>query len=103
MATYLMLNSFTEQGAKNARNLPARVKAGKKAVEGVGAKVKGFYAIMGLAFADTMVILEAPDDETAAKAALTIGSLGFVRTQTVRAFTEQEIQKIVAPTKSSRK
>jgi uncharacterized protein with GYD domain len=94
MATYVMLNSFTEQGTKTVKDLPARVKAGKQAFQAVGAKVKDFYAVMGLASADAIVIFEAPDDETAAKAAMTTGAMGFVRTQTVRAFTEQEVQKI---------
>jgi len=96
MATYFMLNSWTEQGAKNIKSMPARVKAGKKAVEAVGGKMKGFYLVMGLAQADTIAIFDAPDDETAAKAAISINSAGAVRTQTVRAFTEQEFQKIIA-------
>ena len=103
MATYLMLCSWTEQGVKNIKDVPARVKAAKKTVQAVGGKVKDFYAVMGLPHADTVVIFEAPNDETAAKAALTISSLGFVRTQTVRAFTEQETQKIIAPTRKPRK
>ncbi len=95
MATYFQLCSWTEQGAKNVKNLPARIKAGKQAVEAVGVKMKGVYAVMGLAHADLIAIFDAPDDETAAKAAMTISSMGSVRTQTVRAFTEQEVQKIV--------
>ena len=45
---------------------------------------------------DTMIILEAPDDETVAKAALSISSLGNVRTDTHRAFIEDEYNKIIA-------
>jgi len=39
---------------------------------------------------DAVVICEAPDDEIAAKLAVAIGSLGSIRTETVRAFTEDE-------------
>jgi len=96
MATYIMLNSFTEQGIKNVKDLPGRVKSARQTLQSMGAKVKDFYAVMGMAHKDTLIIFEAPDDETAAKAAVSIGMLGFVRTQTVRAFTEEEIKKILA-------
>jgi uncharacterized protein with GYD domain len=95
MATYVMLFGFTEQGIKNIKDSPARVKAAKQAFQAIGAKVKEFYAVMGMAPYDTLFILEAPDDETVAKAALSIGSLGYVHTQTVRAFTEAEFRNIV--------
>jgi uncharacterized protein with GYD domain len=39
---------------------------------------------------------EAPDDETATKLALAIGSRGAVRTDTLSAFTEDEYRKIIA-------
>ena len=96
MATYVMLFGFTEQGMKNIKDSPARVQAARQAFQAIGAKVKEFYAVMGMAPYDTLFILEAPDDETVAKAALSIGSLGNVRTQTVRAFTEEEYRKIIA-------
>ncbi len=96
MATYVMLFGFTEQGMKNIKDSPARIQAARQAFQAIGAKVKEFYAVMGMAPYDTLFILEAPDDETVAKAALSIGSLGNVRTQTVRAFTEEEYRKIIA-------
>jgi uncharacterized protein with GYD domain len=45
---------------------------------------------------DIVAISEAPDDETAAKVALAIGSAGNVTTETLRAFTEDEYRAIVA-------
>jgi uncharacterized protein with GYD domain len=45
---------------------------------------------------DAVVIGEAPDDETAMKLALLIGSQGNIRTETLRAFTEDEYRKIIA-------
>jgi len=45
---------------------------------------------------DTVLVVEAPDDETIAKLTLAIGSLGNVRTETLRAFTEDEYRKIIA-------
>jgi len=94
MATYIMLFRFTRQGIQNIKESPARVEAAKQAFQAMGAKVKEFYSVMGRY--DTVFILEAPNDETVAKAALAIGSLGNVRTETLRAFTEDEYKKIVA-------
>ncbi len=96
MATYIMLFGFTKQGIMNIRESPARVEAARKTFQTAGAKVKDFYAVMGMGQYDTIFILEAPDDEAIAKAALAIGSLGNVRTKTHRAFTDAEYKRIVA-------
>jgi uncharacterized protein with GYD domain len=96
MATYIMLFGFTQQGIEKIKESPARVEAAKQSFQGVGAKVKEFYLVMGMGQYDTLFILDAPDDETVAKAALTIGSLGSVRTETHRAFTQAEFKKIIA-------
>ncbi len=94
MATYIMLFNFTQQGIQNIKKGPARVEAAKQAFRDLGAEVKEFYLVMGRY--DTVFIVEAPDDETIARAALTVGSLGNVRTETLRAYTEDEFKKIVA-------
>jgi len=44
---------------------------------------------------DYVVVMEAPDDEAATKAALAVSSLGNVRTETLRAYTRAEIGKII--------
>jgi uncharacterized protein with GYD domain len=94
VATYIMLFSLTQQGVKNIKEGPTRVENAKRAFQNMGAKVKDFYLVMGRY--DTVFIVEAPDDETIAKVALALSSLGNVRTETLRAFTEDEYRKIVA-------
>ena len=94
MATYIILFCLTEQGIRKVKESPARVDAAKQTFRAMGAEVKEFYSVMGQY--DTVFIVEAPDDETVAKAALTIGSLGNVRTETLRAFSEDEYRKIIA-------
>jgi uncharacterized protein with GYD domain len=94
MATYIILFRFTQQGIKNIKESPDRVDAAKQTFQAMGAKVKEFYSVMGKY--DTVFIVEAPDDETIAKLTLAIGSLGNVRTETLRAFTEDEYRKIIA-------
>ena len=65
-----------------------------KAFEQLGATIKDFYLVSGQY--DAIVVTEAADDTTAAKASLALGSRGNVRTETFRAFTEEEFRKIVS-------
>jgi len=94
MATYIILLRFTQQGIKNIKESPDRVDAAKQTFRAMGAEVKEFYSVMGKY--DTVLVVEAPDDETIAKLTLAMGSLGNVRTETLRAFTEDEYRKIIA-------
>jgi len=45
---------------------------------------------------DIVCVCEAPDGETIAKWALAVGSKGAVRTETLRAYTEDEYRKIIS-------
>ncbi|MBU1182744.1 MAG: GYD domain-containing protein [Pseudomonadota bacterium] len=94
MPTYISLMNFTQAGAQKIKESPARVEAAKKAFKAMGGELKQFYLVMGQY--DAVVIGEAPDDETAAKLALAIGSQGNIHTETLRAFTEDEYRKIIA-------
>ncbi len=94
MASYVMLFHWTHQGLDHVKGVPDRVAAAKASFAKHGAKVKEFYMLMGQY--DSMFIVEAPDDETIATAALAIGALGNVRTETHRAFSEADMKKIVA-------
>jgi uncharacterized protein with GYD domain len=92
MPTYVTLVHYTEQGVKTFKDLPARLEDTRKAGETLGAKLTAFYLTMGQY--DAVVISEAPDDETVAKLALAAGGRGNVRTETLRAFTEDEAKRI---------
>ena len=94
MPTYIMLVNWTQKGIENVKESPNRLDAAKKAFQAAGAELKQFYLVMGQY--DMVVVSEAPDDETVAKLALAIGSGGAVRTETLRAFTEDEYRKIIA-------
>ena len=94
MATYISLVRWTETGIKDVKQSPARLEAAKKAYKAAGGELKQFYLVLGKY--DMVVIGEGPDDETAAKLALTIGAAGAIRTETLRAFTEDEYRKIIA-------
>ncbi len=97
MPTYVSLLSYTDQGIRNIKESPARLDAAKKAFQAAGAELKQFYLMMGQY--DILILAEAPDDETVGKVALSLGSLGNVRTQTFRAFPESEFRKLIASLK----
>jgi uncharacterized protein with GYD domain len=94
MPTHITLINWTQKGIENVKESPARLDAAKQAFQAAGAEMKAFYLTMGRY--DMVIIAEGPDAETVAKLALAIGSQGAVRTETMRAFTEDEYRKIVA-------
>jgi uncharacterized protein with GYD domain len=94
MPTYVTLINYTEQGVKTFKDLPSRLEETRKAGEAVGATLSAFYLTMGQY--DAVVISEAPDDATVARLALAAAGRGNVRTETLRAFTEDEAKQIAA-------
>ena len=94
MPTYVTLFRYTQKGIENIKDSPARLDAAKKALTAAGGTLKGFYLTTGQY--DALVIAEFPDDQTMAKFALAGASQGFVRSESFRAFTEDEYRKIIA-------
>ncbi len=94
MKTYIVLCNWTQKGIENVKESPARLDDAKKAFQAMGGQIKAFYLAMGRY--DMVLVGEAPDDETVAKIALAIGSRGSVRTETLRAYPEDEYRKIIA-------
>ncbi len=93
MATYITLMKFTQKGVENIKGGPTRLDQAKKMFSSMGAEMKAFYLVMGQY--DAISITEEPDDTTAAKLRLAIGSMGNVSSETLRAFTEEEYRDIV--------
>jgi len=87
------LMKLTDQGAKAIKDAPGRIEAGIKAFEKMGGKVSGFYAVMGEY--DYVAVGELPSDEAATTYALAVGSLGNLRTTTLRAYTKEEFAAMV--------
>jgi uncharacterized protein with GYD domain len=71
-----------------------RAEAFKSAVEKAGGKFLSEYYTLGRY--DIITTIEAPDDEAIASILLNTGSLGNVRSETVRAFPMSEAAKIKA-------
>ncbi len=93
MPIYITLMNFTDQGRKDVATLPDRADAVGKRIEAAGGKVLGNYATMGRF--DQIAITEAPDDEAAAKLLLVIAGRGNAVTETLRAFTMDEVRAVM--------
>lgn len=94
MATYIVLASFTDQGVKNAKETIGRAEAFKEMARKCGVTVKDLYWTLGAT--DVAAICDAPDDESATALALSVGTRGNVRSTTMRAFSAQEMNRIVS-------
>jgi uncharacterized protein with GYD domain len=94
MSTFITTIKFTEQGIKDIDQTTARAAAFKTAAKKLGVKVTNVYWTLG--DHDGVLILEAPDDETATAALLQLGSMGNVQTTTCRAFSSAEMDEILA-------
>jgi uncharacterized protein with GYD domain len=93
MANYVIMMKLTDQGAKAIKDAPGRIEAGIKAFEKMGGKIIGFYVVMGEY--DYVAVGEAPSDEVATTFVLALGSLGNVKTTTLRAYTKEEFAAMV--------
>jgi len=83
MATYILLSSVTDEGAKTIKKNAARIKEVNKELEEIGVKVIAQYAVLGPF--DFVNIVEAPDNETVARASAEMASRGSVKIQTLAA------------------
>jgi uncharacterized protein with GYD domain len=92
--TYISLVQFTDKGIQGAKQTTERVAAWAAKVQSMGVTIKQMYWTLGQY--DQVCIFEAPDDETAASVLLAADMLGNIRTQTMRAFTASEMDKILA-------
>ena len=93
MPTYVLLTTFTPQGIENVRDSPERTGHAKEMIESLGGTWREFFVTMGQY--DGVVIVDFPDDATAARAVLTLAESGNVTTETLRAFTLEEFRDVV--------
>lgn len=93
MATFVVLASFTEQGIRNVKETVSRAEAFKEMAKKSGVTVKDMYWTLGRH--DIVVVCEAPDDESSTALMLSVASRGYVRSETLRAFSFGEMQKVL--------
>jgi uncharacterized protein with GYD domain len=93
MATYVTLYNFTDQGIKAVKDSPARLKTAIQSAENAGMKIHAVYYTVGPY--DLVVISEAENEKAAHAFTLATGSLGNVRSVTMRAWSPEEFGEIV--------
>ncbi|KWR77156.1 GYD domain-containing protein [Cupriavidus sp. IDO] len=93
MTRYIVLASFTDQGIRTVKDTTKRATIVREMGAQMGIQVKDIYWTLGKY--DVVLTLEAPDDATMTSFGLSIGALGNVRTQTLRAFDADEMQGIL--------
>ncbi len=93
MATFITLVNFTDQGIQNVKESPERFNAFKALVENMGGSVKSVYWTVGNY--DMAVIVEGAEDALVTTL-LKVGSMGNVRTQTLRGFSEDEMKGLIS-------
>lgn len=93
MTAYVMLVRWTDQGMRQVKDSPNRLDKAKSALKEMGGEFKAVYMTMG--DYDLVFVYEAPDDAVAARFSLMLGTLGNVRTTTLKAFPEQAYREII--------
>ena len=92
MPKYVSLISWTEQGVKSYRESVNRADDAMKVAADMGGSLQVYWTLGEF---DIVAVSEFPDDETATAFLLKVGSLGNIRTKTMRAFESDEFQRIV--------
>jgi len=97
MATFVVLAKWTDKSYESMKNAPAAAEEIKKFVADKGAKIIGWYVLMGQY--DEMCILEAPDAATVAKIIVPLNARFGAQTETLQAFNEAEAMELFAALK----
>jgi len=93
MPHYVILGKWTEQGIQNVKDAPKRIENTRLMIQKAGGKMQLFYTFGEY---DFVLVLEMPSDENMLKILLWLGSLGNVRTTTLKAWTESDGAKIIS-------
>lgn len=93
MATYIVLINFTDQGIRNVKDTTKRADAAREMAKAAGTTIKEIYWTLGRY--DLIATIEAPDEAAVTAMGLTLGKMGNLRTETMRAFSQSEISRIL--------
>ena len=94
MPTYLIQSQWTDQGIRTVKESAKRLDLGKKKLKDMGGEIKAVYLTTGAY--DMLAVVEVPNDAILAAYVLWLGSQGNLRTQTVKAFTEDEYRTVIS-------
>ncbi|WP_119269122.1 GYD domain-containing protein [Taklimakanibacter deserti] len=97
MPAFIILSSFTDQGVRAVKDTTKRAEKFKELAKQHGATVKDLYWTLGQY--DVVAIVDAPDVTSMTALGLTLGMAGNVRTQTLPAFSADDMAKVLAKVK----
>ena len=97
MATYIVLGQFTEQGIRNVKETTKRAQTLDDLAKKFGSTVTASYWTIG--HYDVVAMIDAPDDQAVTGLLLSLGAAGNVRTQTLRAFSADQMGQILGKMK----
>jgi len=83
VATFVLLSSLTDEGAKTIKQNPGRIKEVNRELEQMGVRVVNQWAVLGPY--DFINIVEAPDNTTVARVSAELASRGTIRITTLAA------------------
>ena len=93
MPTYVTLLRWTDEGARNVKDTVQRARQVRADFERRG--ITRFDILWTQGQYDIVGITEAPDDQTLAAALLALATRGTVRSETLRAFNESEMEQVL--------
>ena len=94
MAAYITLFRWTDKARADLKGSPERTRLNKALAEKMGCRVIGVWVTEGEY--DLVGVWEAPDDQTSSVFMLMVAASGYVATQTMRAFSEEEFAQIIS-------
>jgi uncharacterized protein with GYD domain len=100
MPTFIMTGIWTDQGIRAIKDVPKRAQAARDLAKKLDISIKEVFLTSGKS--DLLLILETSNPDNIPKFAMAIGSLGNVRTRTVRAWPEAEMNKFISELPKSR-
>ncbi len=94
MPTYIARMNWTDQGIRAFRDTISRAKSVNDTAARLGGAIRDTFWTVGPY--DLVGIADFPDDESATAFLLSLGSMGNVRTTTLRAFNSDEMSEIIS-------
>jgi uncharacterized protein with GYD domain len=83
VATFVLLSSLTDEGAKTIKQNPGRIKEVNRELEQMGVRVVNQWAVLGPY--DFVNVVEAPDNTAVARVSAELASRGTIRITTLAA------------------
>jgi len=92
LPVFVVLGNWTDQGIRNIQASPERAKVAHEMVKKAGGNMQLFYT---LGKYDFVAIIEVPKDDDIMVILLCLGSMGNIRTRTMKAWKESDAAKII--------